>query len=578
MYCHITRATQGIDCGAAAAAARPPPAGAASLSLCLERANMLSVKIFLAVGCQGIDNGLGSTPPLGWRTYNAFGGNPTQSIMESAMEAMVQRTRTVQGKLTSLLDLGYNHVGLDGGWNHCFEENHTFHLGDGTPVWNRAAFPDPKAMVDKAHALGLSPGWYLNNCGCAENQFTGEMVEQVMRGSVRMLADQGWSSVKFDSCSQVHNLTRWAELINATGRPALIENCHQGALTPGMRQWQGYVKNATADAVPDGSADAAGYSHFLGMFFGLADATLLRNVSFYSCRARCNQLGTRCAGFTFAGDEAQPTSPLRECYIVAHAERNLMDMSNANHCTGDASPSDCPFNLYRVSGDIGPTWNSVLANLQHVLPFLGQGGVHEPYPQDAVVRSRPGGWAYPDMLEVGNLANATEDRSHFGAWAIVSAPLILSFDLTDVRRIERAWPIISNVDVLAVNQRWAGDPGRRISISADGWQSWAKRMGATSFAIFLINAGQQHIHASLPLRNASAATFPPTRAVCLRDLYTGKVLPVLPAAAPLETHLSAHDSAFYCAWPASGTQIGGRGVCDQQQDELSQCPGRSVLL
>ena len=81
----------------------------------------------------------------------------------------------------------------------------------------------------------------LNNCGCAENHFDADTVDLVMRGSVKMLADQGWDGVKFDSCSMFHNLTKWAELINATGRPVLIENCHQGAYTPGMQQWQGCV-------------------------------------------------------------------------------------------------------------------------------------------------------------------------------------------------------------------------------------------------------------------------------------------------------------------------------------------------
>ena len=85
----------------------------------------------------GIDNGLGLTPPLGWRSYNAFGGRPTQAIMEKAMEMMVDRNRTVAGKPTSLLDLGYNHIGLDGGWNKCFAENHTFHwASDGRHVSN----------------------------------------------------------------------------------------------------------------------------------------------------------------------------------------------------------------------------------------------------------------------------------------------------------------------------------------------------------------------------------------------------------------------------------------------------------
>lgn len=61
------------------------------------------------------------------------------------------------------------------------------------------------------------------------------------------------------------------------------------------------------------------------------------------------------------------------------------------------------------------SFGAAMTNLAYTLPFLGQGGVHPPFPQDATVRSRPGGWAYPDMLEVGNLKNATEDRTHFGA-------------------------------------------------------------------------------------------------------------------------------------------------------------------
>ena len=68
------------------------------------------------------------------------------------------------------------------------------------------------------------------------------------------------------------------------------------------------------------------------------------------------------------------------------------------------------------------------------------------------------------MLEVGNLANATEDRSHFSAWCIVSSPLILSFNLSDAVRMDRAWPIITNHRLLAINQMWAGEG--KLSIKA----------------------------------------------------------------------------------------------------------------
>lgn len=349
---------------------------------------MRTPHLFLFItSARAIDNGLGLTPPLGWRSYNAFGGKINQSQMTSMMDEMVKkRSSTVGAPLMSLLDLGYKHVGLDGGWNYCFPENHTFHwASDGRPVWN-AGFPDPKAMVEKAHALGLSPGWYLNNCGCAENSFDDAMAEKVMRGSVRMLAEQGWDGVKFDSCSQMHNLTRWAELINATGRPVLIENCHQGAYTPGMRQWQGYLKNGSS------------YAHFLGMFFSMASATPLPKISFDACRARCDALDAGCGGFCFEGDEPVPTSLIGTCFLQEKASPNHMDMSNSNECRGDTSPSDCPYNFYRVSGDISASWRSMLANLEYTLPFLGEGGVHLPYPQTPIVRSRPGGWAYPVRL------------------------------------------------------------------------------------------------------------------------------------------------------------------------------------
>merc|ERR1711957_870897 len=108
---------------------------------------------------------------------------------------------------------------------------------------------------------------------------------------------------------------------------------------------------------------------------------------------------------------------------------------------------------FRTSGDIGNHWENVLANLASTVPFLA----------DSEPLSRPGAWAYPDMLEVGNLANFTESRSHFGLWAILSSPLILSFDLRLDDVLDAVWPIISNRDILQVNQRWAGHPGARVS-------------------------------------------------------------------------------------------------------------------
>ena len=66
------------------------------------------------------------------------------------------------------------------------------------------------------------------------------------------------------------------------------------------------------------------------------------------------------------------------------------------------------------------------------------------------------------MLEVGNLWSAAEDRANFAAWAISSAPLILSFNLSNENITQRALLSITNREVIDVNQAWAGHPGSLI--------------------------------------------------------------------------------------------------------------------
>ncbi len=55
--------------------------------------------------------------------------------------------------------------------------------------------------------------------------------------------------------------------------------------------------------------------------------------------------------------------------------------------------------------------------------------------------------AAQDMLEVGVRLGSggmslIESRSHFGAWCIVSSPLILSHDLNDDNINNQIWPIM----------------------------------------------------------------------------------------------------------------------------------------
>jgi len=116
--------------------------------------------------------------------------------------------------------------------------------------------------------------------------------------------------------------------------------------------------------------------------------------------------------------------------------------------------------------------------------------------------SRPGCWAYPDMLEVGvHPLSYRESQTHFALWSIISSPLILGFALNDTQTVNAVWDIIANKEVLRVNQAWAGHPGRLVANSSTyfnatckhgatahrgdpcslpQWQAWAKPMPADS--------------------------------------------------------------------------------------------------
>jgi len=134
----------------------------------------------------------------------------------------------------------------------------------------------------------------------------------------------------------------------------------------------------------------------------------------------------------------------------------------------------CPYHLFRTSGDIVNLWDRVLSNLQSTRSFREPGKG----PANGTL-SRPGCWAYPDMLEVGRMpgevgfdgeilaTSLAESRSHFGAWAISSSPLVLglSLDAGDAKAmaaLDEVWDVITNREVIAVSQTWAGLPGALV--------------------------------------------------------------------------------------------------------------------
>lgn len=164
-----------------------------------------------------IDNGLGVTPPRGWRSWNQLGTDIHQDVIESQYAAMVARSRMVDGVATSLLDLGYASAGIDDGWQKCNSGpgGVGFHDAKGYPIVDTQKFPDMKAMTAKARSLNLTAGWYANNCMCKETRpsCAYNSTDACFAGDVAATLDFGFGSLKIDSCGNERNMTESVRVI-----------------------------------------------------------------------------------------------------------------------------------------------------------------------------------------------------------------------------------------------------------------------------------------------------------------------------------------------------------------------------
>jgi alpha-galactosidase len=98
----------------------------------------------------------------------------------------------------------------------------------------------------------------------------------------------------------------------------------------------------------------------------------------------------------------------------------------------------------------------------------------------------PQHWNDPDMLEVGvrGTFTPTENRAHFSMWAIMAAPLIAGNDITTMTADVRT--VLTNPDVLAINQDSAGRQARRVRDNGET-EVWAKTLADGSGAVALLN-------------------------------------------------------------------------------------------
>ena len=142
-------------------------------------------------------------------------------------------------------------------------------------------------------------------------------------------------------------------------------------------------------------------------------------------------------------------------------------------------------NLWRITRDIKADWES----LNHVFDL-----------ENWFAYTKPGHWPDPDMLQVGamgvvNAQNRTlrpspltpdEQYTQVSLWCLLSAPLLLSCDLTALDPFTLG--LITNDEVIELDQDPLGQPAKRVAQSGD-LEVWRKSLEDGTVAGGLFNRG-----------------------------------------------------------------------------------------
>ncbi|CAH9139691.1 unnamed protein product [Cuscuta epithymum] len=165
-------------------------------------------------------------------------------------------------------------------------------------------------------------------------------------------------------------------------------------------------------------------------------------------------------------------------------------------------------NSWRTTDDINDTWASMTTIADINNKWAAYAG--------------PGGWNDPDMLEVGNGGmNYDEYRAHFSIWALMKAPLIIGCDIRNMTA--ETFEILSNSEVISVNQDPLGVQGKKVSVSgADGCQEvWAGPLSGNRFVVALWNRCSEEATITAQW---DAIGLQSTATVSVRDLWKHEVV------------------------------------------------------
>lgn len=190
-------------------------------------------------------------------------------------------------------------------------------------------------------------------------------------------------------------------------------------------------------------------------------------------------------------------------------------------------------NLWRTTGDIADQWQ--------IMSTIGFGQ------EDLASFAGPSRWNDPDMLEVGNgHMSPGEYRTHVSLWAMLAAPLIAGHDVRSASPETVA--LLTNADVIAIDQDPLGKPGRRV-LQRETVEVWTRTLADGRTAVAFFNRGTSGVKVDMPLAQLGLVG-----RVGARDVWEGRSLG--PFESTVVAEVAAHGVVLLVVQPMPGAPTG----------------------
>lgn len=411
------------------------------------------------------DGGDAKTPPMGWSSWNTFRNNIDEKLIIETADAL---------KRTGLADCGYVHVNLDDCWHSSMRDENGKLQGDLVRFSSGI-----KWLSDEIRSRDLKIGLYTSNGDYTCEDLPASLGNEKI--DAETFADWNVEYFKYDFCHNIKipseapliesvEIKQSDKIIAVTAQDVKLEGMARISKDKKLKsgKYISFLGHGKGKAVFDIECDTA----------GVCDLTL--------CVKKCGryekyiviQVNDNYYELFIPSTKSWSVIGRYQTKISVKQGRNIIKLYNPVCTRADSAYiqykrmgealknaagenkitySICEWgrnkpvnwawnagNLWRMSHDIIPNWRWINVIYNKNVKLSRYAG--------------PGHWNDPDMLEVGNgKLTYEENKTHFSLWCMMASPLILGNDIRKLPDDKRTLEIISNKDMIAINQDKLGN-------------------------------------------------------------------------------------------------------------------------